>query len=229
MSPSPYAPVIADPNEGLTWENLSSRLQEKFSKPENSHLLREGQTAEQKASGDAASVLRAFEGFPKPKVLREGEIILRATSFRDPWHIDKMLEYGKRNNPFGSWWFPQSLFLEIQNQCGGDLSNPHCADCVRRKLQSVLAVSDNFSDIEQLWSLRVPAAAKLTVLAGPAFRQPRDSSLAGSYLNMGNLSGGAPQYYILNLPEYSPQQCPEKLLTGSWFGKDFPGMHGPLR
>jgi hypothetical protein len=221
MSPSPNAPVLADPNEGLTWENLPSRLLEKFSKPENAHLLREGQTAEQKASRDAASVLRAFEGFPKPKVLGEGEVILRATSFRDPWEI--------RNKPLGSWWFPQSLFLEIQNQCGGDLSNPHCADCVRRKLQSVLAVSDNFSDIEQLWSLRVPAAAKLTVLAGSAFRQPRDSSLAGSYLNMGNLPGGAPQYYILNPPEYSPQQAPEKLLTGIWFGKDFPGMHGPLR
>lgn len=211
MRPAYKAPVTADPNEGLSWANLHERLLQKFSFPGNAHLLR-GRTPGEKASNNVASVLRAFQGFPKSLTLAGGATLLRATSFRDPWK--------ERNNRFGSWWFPEALFLEILDQCGGDSRpNSNCSDCVREKLQAVLALSDNFSDIEQLWCIRLGASEKLTVLAGPAFRQPRDSGLAGSYLNMGNLPGGASQYYLLNVPESLVKPYSHQLLEGFWFGK----------
>jgi hypothetical protein len=211
MSPAHEIPVIVDLNEGLTWANLTERLLHKFSLPENARRLR-GRTPEELASRGTASVLRAFKGFPKSETLVQGATLLRATSFRDPWE--------DRNNNFGSWWFPEALFLEILDLCGGDsLRSSDCSDCVREKLQAVLALSDNFSDIEQLWCIRLKAGEKLTVLAGPAFTQPRDSGLAGSYLNMGNLPGGASQYYLLNVPESSVEQYPHQLLQGFWFGK----------
>jgi hypothetical protein len=211
MSPAHNTPVIVDPNEGLTCANLHERLLFKFSLPENVDLLRR-RTPEEMASRTLASVLRAFKGFPKSETLAQGATLLRATSFRDPWRF--------RNNPLGSWWFPEALFLEILDQCGGDFrSDNDCSNCVREKLQAVLALSDNFSDIEQLWCIRLNAGEKLTVLAGPAFRQPRDSGLAGSYLNMGNLPGGASQYYLLNLPESPVEEYPHQLLEGFWFGK----------
>ncbi len=218
MSPTPSARVTADLNDGLSWTNLPERLFEKFSLPENAHLLR-GRTPEEMASRSVVSVVRAFQGFPKPVTLA-GVTLLRATSFRDPWHFDDTCSYGQRNNPLGSWWFPEELFLEILDQCGGNsLRDSNCSDCVREKLQAVLAVSDNFSDIEQLWCIRLGTDEKLTVLAGPAFRQPRDSGLAGSYLNMGNLPGGASQYYLLKVPESLVQPYPHQLLEGFWFGK----------
>jgi hypothetical protein len=212
MSPTPKTPAAVDPNEGLTWANLPERLRLKFSSAEDAHLLRKG-TPEEMASRTVASVLRAFKGFPRSETLVQGATLLRATSFRDPWN--------SRNNPFGSWWFPEELFLEILDQCGGDSfrTSSDCSDCVREKLQAALALSDNFSDIEQLWCLRLDAGEKLTVLAGPAFPQPRDSGLAGSYLNMGNLPGGAVQYYLLNLPEGSVKQYSRQLMEGFWFGK----------
>jgi hypothetical protein len=212
MSPAPSVPVAVDPNEGLTWANLPERLGLKFSSPESAHLLRRG-TPEELASRTVATVLRAFKGFPRSETLVQGAVLLRATSFRDPWN--------SRSNPFGSWWFPEELFLEILNQCGGDSfrNSSDCSDCVREKLQAVLALSDNFSDIEQLWCLRLNAGEKLTVLAGSAFPQPRDSGLAGSYLNMGNLPGGATQYYLLNVPQGSVKQYSHQLLEGFWFGK----------
>jgi len=212
MSPAPSVPVAVDPNEGLTWANLPERLSLKFSSPESAHLLSRG-TPEELASRTVATVLRAFKGFPRSETLVQGAALLRATSFRDPSN--------SRNNPFGSWWFPEELFLEILNHCGGDSfrNSSDCSDCVREKLQAVLALSDNFSDIEQLWCLRLNAGEKLTVLAGSAFPQPRDSGLAGSYLNMGNLPGGATQYYLLNVPEGLVKQYSHQLLEGFWFGK----------
>jgi hypothetical protein len=219
MSPTPSARVTVDLNDGLSWTNLPERLFHKFSLPENAHLLR-GRTPEEMASRSVASVVRAFQGFPKSVKLAAGTTLLRATSFRDPWNFDDTRGYGQRNNPFGSWWFAEALFLEILDQCGGNsLRDSNCSDCVREKLQTVLALSDNFSDIEQLWCIRLKAGEKLTVLAGSAFTQPRDSGLAGSYLNMGNLPGGASQYFLLNVPESSVEQYPHQLLQGFWFGK----------
>jgi hypothetical protein len=211
MSPAPSAPLMVDPNEGLTWTTLPERLRRKFSLPENAHLLRK-RSPEEVTTRTVTSVLRAFNGFPKSVTLAGGATLLRATSFRDPWE--------DRNNPFGSWWFPEALFLEILDQCGGDSfrNSSDCYDCVREKLQAVLALSDNFSDIEQLWCLRLNAGEKLTVLAGSAFAQPRDSGLAGSYLNMGNLPGGATQYYLLNVPEGLVKTYSHQLLEGFWFG-----------
>jgi hypothetical protein len=211
MSPAPSVPAAVDPNEGLTCANLHKRLLSKFSLPENVELLRK-RTPEEMASRTVASVLRAFKGFPASETLAQGETLLRATSFRDPWRF--------RNNPLGSWWFPEALFLEILDQCGGDpRPNSDCSNCVREKLQALLALSDNFSDIEQLWCIRLNAGEKLTVLAGPAFWQPRDSGLAGSYLNMGNLPGGGTQYYLLNLPESRVVEYPYQPIEGFWFGK----------
>jgi hypothetical protein len=220
MSPAPSAPVSVDPNEGLTWATLPERLRLKFSLPENAHLLRK-RSPEEMTSRTVTSVLRAFSGFPKSVTLAGGATLLRATSFRDPSDGDHAPSPGRRNNPFGSWWFPESVFLEILDQCGGDSfrNSSDCSDCVREKLQAVLALSDNFSDIEQLWCLRLNAGEKLTVLAGSAFPQPRDSGLAGSYLNMGNLPGGATQYYLLNVPEGLVKQYSHQLLEGFWFGK----------
>jgi hypothetical protein len=219
MSPARNARVTVDLNEGLSWASLPERLFHKFSLPENAHLLR-GRTPEEMATRNVSSVLRAFQGFPKSVTLAAGATLLRATSFRDPSDCDDTPRSGRRNNPFGSWWFPEALFLEILDQCGGDsVRHSNCSDCVRKKLQAVLAVSDNFSDIEQLWCIRLEAGEKLTVLAGPAFRQPRDSDLAGSYLNMGNLPGGASQYYLLNVPENLVNPYPHQLLEGFWFGK----------
>jgi hypothetical protein len=212
MTPATKTPVAVDPNEGLTWANLPERLRLKFSSPENAHLLRKG-TPEELASRTVATVLRAFKSFPRSETLVQGATLLRATSFRDPWN--------SRNNPLGSWWFAEELFLEILDQCGGDSfrNSSDCSDCIREKLQAALALSDNFSDIEQLWCLRLSASEKLTVLAGPAFPQPRDSGLAGSYLNMGSLPGGATQYYLLNVPEGLVKQYSHQLLEGFWLGK----------
>ena len=111
--------------------------------------------------------------------------------------------------------------LKLLNQYEGD-SRSHCfpPDGFRRELQSLLALSDNFSDVEQLWCIRLKAGQKLTGLAGPASPQPLDSSLAGSYLNMGKLPGGIWQYYFPNLPaDCVVEEYPLHLLEGVWFPK----------
>jgi hypothetical protein len=208
MSSVADTPVIADPNKSLTWENLLEHLVRRYSLPENAHLLR-GQTPEEKAQREVANVLGAFRGFPKSKILAEGTKLLRATSFRDP--------YKRRNEPQGSWWFPETLLLDLLNEFETESrTNPSRLDSVRRKLQSLLAVSDNFSDIEQLWCIQIPPGAQLTVLEGPAFKQPLDSSLAGSYLNMGELPGGGWQYYLPNMPAIVPVEYSLRLLQGLW-------------
>jgi len=208
MSPAAETPVILDPNEGLSWTNLRDHLVRKYSLPENARLLGR-QTPEEKAQRENVNVLKAFVGFPKPETISEGMTLLRVTSFRDP--------YERRNDPGGSWWFPESLLLGILSQYEGELRpHPPHLDSVRNKLQSLLALSDNFSDVEQLWCIRLPVGAKLTGLAGPASPQPVDSSLAGSYLSMGNLPGLAWQYYFPNMPEVRLEKYPLPLLEGTW-------------
>jgi hypothetical protein len=209
MSPSLDAPVVVDPNEGLTWRNLREHLVRKYSLPENAHLLVAGQTAEEKATRETVNVLGAFVGFPQPETLAESMTLLRVTSFRDP--------YERRNEPGGSWWFPETLLLDLLAEFRGELrSNPPNLEGLRKKLQSLLALSDNFSDVEQLWCIRLPAGTKLTGLAGPASPQPVDSSLAGSYLSMGNLPGRAWQYYFPNMPPVRPKKYSLPLLEGIW-------------
>jgi hypothetical protein len=208
MSPVADTPLIADPNKGLTWENLLDHLVRKYSLPENARLLGE-QTPEEKAHRQVASVLGAFRGFPKSRILAEGTKLLRATSFRDP--------YKRRNEPEGHWWFPETLLLDLLSQFESELrSNSARLDGVRRKLRSLLAISDSFSDVEQLWYIQIPAGAQLTVLEGPAFQQPVDSSLAGSYLSMGELPGGGWQYYLEDLPAIQPKEYSLHLLPGMW-------------
>ena len=208
MSPAAGTPVIVDPNEGLTWVNLLEYLVRYFSLPENAHLLR-GRTPEEKAQREMASVLGAFRGFPKSARLAEGIKLIRATSFRDPYEI--------RNEPEGHWWFPETLLLNLLNEFENELrANSTRLDAVRRKLRSLLAISDNFSDVEQLWYIQIPAGAQLTVLEGPASKQPEDSCLAGSYLNKGDLPGGGWQYYLLNMPGIRPKRYSLRLLPGMW-------------
>jgi hypothetical protein len=208
MSPVSETPVIVDPNEGLTWMNLQEHLARKYSLPESAHLLGR-QTAVEKAQRETANVLRAFVGFPKPETISEGITLLRVTSFRDPNE--------RRNEPGGSWWFSESLLLGILSQYEGELRpHPPHLDAVRNKLQSLLALSDNFSDVEQLWCIRLAAGVKLTGLAGPASPQPVDSSLAGSYLSMGSLPGLAWQYYFPNIPAVRLEKYPVPLLEGTW-------------
>jgi hypothetical protein len=210
MSPAIETPALLDPNEGLTWRNLHEHLIQKYSLPENAHLLA-GQTPEEKAKRETANVLMAFVGFPQPETLAEGMTLLRVTSFRDPNE--------RRNEPEGSWWFPETLLLDLLAEFKGELrSAPPHLDGLRKKLQSLLALSDNFSDVEQLWCIRLKAGAKLTGLAGPASPQPVDSSLAGSYLNMGNLPGRAWQYYFPNMPPVRPEKYSLPLLEGMWLG-----------
>lgn len=209
MSPSIEAPVLVDPNEGLTWRNLHEHLVRKYSLPENAHLLA-GQTPEEKAKRETANVLRAFVGFPQAETLAEGITLLRATSFRDPNE--------RRNEAEGRWWFPETLLLDLLGEFEGELrSHPSNLDGLRTKLQSLLALSDNFSDVEQLWFIRLKAGTKLTALAGPASSQPVDSSLAGSYLSMGILPGRGWQYYFPDMPPVRPEKYSLSLLQGMWF------------
>ncbi len=210
MSPLAQSPVIVDPNEGLNWLNLREHLLRKLLLPENAHTLA-GRSPEDIAARMSVNVLKAFVGFPQPETLG-GVTLLRGTSFRDP--------YEKRNDPFGGWWFPEAFLLGLRDPIGGgSLLQLSGQDGLRQKLQSLLALSDNFSDIEQLWCIRLKAGAKLTGLAGPASPQPVDSSLAGSYLNMGNLPGGGWQYYFPNIPVDAVEPYPLRLLEGAWFGK----------
>ncbi len=211
MSPAIEAPVILDPNEGLNWMNLREHLLRRLLLPESAQFL-DGRDPEDAATKMSVNVLKAFVGFPQPVTLVEGVTLLRGTSFRDP--------YEKRNDPFGGWWFPEGLLLEIRDQFeGGSLPHRSRSDGVREELRSSLALSDNFSDLEQLWCIRLKAGAKLTGLAGLASPQPVDSSLEGSLLNMGNFTGGAWQYYFPNIPKDSVEQYPLRLLEGTWMGK----------
>jgi hypothetical protein len=213
MSPAAETPVIVDPNEGLKLMNLHERLVQKFSLPENAHLLKVGQTPEEKAKREFANVLMAFVGIPKPVIIAEGVKLLRVTSFRDPNE--------RRNEPSGSWWFPETLLLGLRAEFEAQLrSQPSDLSGLRRQLQSRLALSDSFSDVEQLWFLELKAGTKLTGLEGPASPQPVDSSLAGSYLNMGNLPGRGWQYYFPNLPaDCVVKEYPLRLLEGMRFPK----------
>ncbi len=212
MSPAADTPVIVDPNEGLDWMNLREHLLRKFQLPQNAHLL-SGRTPEEAATRKSVNVLGAFVGFPKAETVVGEKTLLRVTSFRDP--------YDRRNQPNGEWWFSETILLKLLNQFEGDLrSHSFPPDGFRRELQSRFALSDNFSDVEQLWCIRLKAGAKLTGLAGLAAPQPVDSSLAGSYLNMGTLPGRAWQYYFPNLPaDCVVDEYPLQLLEGMWFPK----------
>lgn len=83
-------------------------------------------------------------------------------------------------------------------------------------MQSLLAISDNYSDIEQLWYIKVPPGGQLTVLEGPARKQLVDGGLAGSNENMGELPGGGWQYYLESLPAIKPMKYSRQLLPGLW-------------
>ena len=212
MSPAAETPVIVDPNEGLKLMNLHERLVQKFSLPENAHLLGK-QTPQERAKREFANVLMAFVGIPKPVTIAEGVKLLRVTSFRDPNE--------RRNEPSGSWWFPETLLLGLRAEFEAQLrSQPSDLSGLRGQLQSRLALSDNFSDVEQLWFVELKAGTKLTGLEGPASPQPVDSSLAESYRIMGTRPGGGWQYYFPNMPAVVPKPYPYPLLEGMWLRND---------
>jgi hypothetical protein len=198
------APSIADLNEGLTWVNLRDHLQRKLLLPENARALGD-RNPEAVAARDSANVLRAFVGFPKAETLTGPVTLLRGTSFRDP--------YGMRNNPFGGWWFSEELLLKACEQLGAGFGPDRLRrEGVREGLRSSLALSNNWNDLEQMWCMRLAAGQKLTGLTGPTSRQPVDSSLEGSLLSMGDLPGGAWQYFFPNIPRDSVRLYPYRLL-----------------
>lgn len=182
----PEAQQSADPPLDPVWEEIESILVKLFSLPHNKKSLadRKGQTPAAAAAEKLEEIRSGILGTPVKETLAGPKLLLRVV--------------GPANRAYsGEWWFDAAVLENLEtNYARLYFTAPERKGVIRDMLRDVLAVSNEWNSMMEIWALAVPAGETIVGYSGAGARQPLFQNLKLTDKANRMLVGGAKQYFF---------------------------------
>ncbi|MES9854839.1 MAG: hypothetical protein ABW170_23770 [Candidatus Thiodiazotropha sp. L084R] len=143
-----------------------------------------------------ASILSAF----KP-------VAIKVVKFKGPHRLYRASGWdsnrGQIASAYGSWWADERVLAKLAQRI--DMFKNWLPDELRRKAlpiqyRGATALCEDWNDMREMFSLKLPAGQEITGLVGIASEQPKLSSLDPNSRHTPMLQGGAEQVYFKRTP-----------------------------
>ena len=137
------------------WKTIKSRLTEIYSLPHNKVFLAEkGWTLDTTIQHKLNEIRSGINGVPKQETYRGPKTFLRLA--------------GTNNRVYsGEWWFDAEIMQSLDHSYSRIFfSEQDLRAAVKRLLREVLAISNEWNSMDEVWSLNLPGGKELTGFSG---------------------------------------------------------------